>query len=164
MNVVFVFAGIGAALFIASFLTKRRFGFLGLALAAGSLLSTIWTPFLTRLIDASGYDFFGTLTDTVVLSAIVVAPAVLLIFHGPSYKGGVGRLFGALFFAVLTLAFLVKPLGYSLPLTDVTGLNAYKWIEANSTWIIGVGLIFAVLDVFITKPAHHGDDKDKHKH
>lgn len=162
MNVVFVFAGIGVALFLASFITKRRFGFLGLALAAGSLLSTIWTPFLTRLLAAGGYNFFGTLTDTVVLSAVVIAPAVLLIFHGPSYKNGVGRLFGALFFALLALAFLVKPLGYSLPLTDVAGLNAYKWIDANSTWIIGVGLIVAVLDVFVTKPAHHSEDKHKH--
>ena len=50
MNVALVFAVILIALFGLAFLTKRRFGVLGLALAAGAMLSSLWAESLTPVI------------------------------------------------------------------------------------------------------------------
>ncbi len=162
MNVVVTFAVIGVALFLWSYLTKRRFGLLGLALAAGSMLSTIWAPTITKMISVHGFVVMNSLTNSFVLSAIVLAPAVLILLHGAKYHSPLMRLIGALMFTVLALALLVEPLGYSLPLTNQTGIEAYNWLNANKQMIIGIGLIVAVVDMFLTRPPeHHEHHRDK---
>ena len=42
MNVVLIFGLLAVVLFGSAFVTRRRFGLLGLALAAGSILSGLW--------------------------------------------------------------------------------------------------------------------------
>jgi len=162
-NVVVVFGIIGLALFVLAWLMNRRFGLLGLALAAGSLLSGIWAPFITSVIAESHYVQMGELTNAIILSAIVLAPAVLLLLHGSRYKSAFPRLVGAVMFGILALAFLVQPLGYVFPAGHGQAGAAYSWLVDNEKWVIGVGLILAVLDMFFTKPAaHHVDKKEKH--
>lgn len=159
MNVVATFAVIGLALFLWAYLTKRRFGLLGLALAAGSMLSTIWAPAITKAISVHGFVVMNSLTNSFVLSAIVLAPAILILLHGAKYQNSVTRLIGALMFTVLALALLVEPLGYTLPLTNQTGVEAYNWLTANKEMIIGVGLAVAVVDMFLTRPPAHRDGR-----
>ena len=43
MTVVLVFLAVAIALFVGAFISKRRFGLLGLALTAGATLSTLWS-------------------------------------------------------------------------------------------------------------------------
>jgi hypothetical protein len=159
MNVVVTFAVIGVVLFLWSYLTKRRFGLLGLALAAGSMLSTIWAPYITKAISVHGFVVMNSLTNSFVLSAIVLAPAVLILLHGAKYHGSAARFIGALLFTLLAMALLVEPLGYALPLTNQTGIQAYNWLTANKQMIIGIGLIVAVVDMFLTRPPEHHDHR-----
>ncbi len=159
MNVVATFAVIGLALFLWAYVTKRRFGLLGLALAAGSMLSTIWAPTITKAISVHGFVVMNSLTNSFVLSAIVLAPAILILLHGAKYQGSLTRLIGALMFTVLALALLVEPLGYALPLTNQTGVEAYNWLTNNKQMIIGVGLVLAVIDMFLTRPPAHRDGR-----
>lgn len=161
MNVVFVFGGLAVALFVAAFIMKRRFGLLGLALAAGSILSGLWSYDAGLLVGSLGIFPSGPLTTAVTLAIIVLLPAVLLLFHGYGYKSIVGRIFGASLFTLLALAFLVEPLGYALTL-DGAGVDVYKWLVSNREVIIGVGMVIAVIDLFFTKPAHLADKKSKH--
>ncbi len=162
MNVVATFAVIGLALFLWAYVTRRRFGLLGLALAAGSMLSTIWAPAITKAISVHGFVVMNSLTNSFVLSAIVLAPAILILLHGAKYHSSLARFVGALLFTLLALALLVEPLGYALPLTNQTGVQAYNWLTANKQMIISVGLVVAVLDVFLTKPPqHHTGRRDK---
>lgn len=160
-NVVVVFGVIGLALFALAWLMNRRYGLLGLALAAGSLLSGIWAPFITSVVAESHYVQMGEVTNSIILSAIVLAPAVLLLLHGAKYHSAFPRLVGALMFAVLALAFLVQPLGYIFPSGSGQAGAAYAWLADNEKWVIGVGLILAVFDMFFTKPAHHADKHEK---
>ena len=148
------------ALFSASFITKRRFGLLGLALAAGSLLSGIW-GYDAGLI-ASGLGFPSNANTTaVVLAAIVLLPSVILLFHGSAYKSIIGRLVGAGLFTILALAFLIDPLGHIL-MPQGAGADVYNWLVNNKNLIIGCGLIIAVVDLFLTKPAQLVKNKRGH--
>ena len=101
MNTILVFGGLAVVLFFASLVSKRRFGILGLALAAGSILSGIWDGTASLLVSFVGVVPNGAWTDAVTKALLVVAPAVLLLFHGVTYKSMVARIFGSLLFAAL---------------------------------------------------------------
>jgi len=152
MEIILICIVIAILLFVAAFVTRRRFGLLGLALAAGSLLSGIW-GYDAGLIAGSLGISSGSLTSAIITSLIVLLPAGVLLFHGYTYKTLVGRIIGASLFTLLALAFLVEPLGHVLMLQGF-GADVYSWLVSNRTAIIGVGLIIAVVDLFLTKPAN----------
>jgi len=161
MNIVIIFGAVAVALFVLAFISRRRFGLLGLALAAGSILSTIWSYNAGLLVGAIGIFPSGPLTTAVTLSLIVLLPAILLLFHGYAYKTVIGRIFGAAVFTLVALAFLVQPLGYALTL-EGTGVDIYQWLDSNREVIISIGMIIAVIDLFFTKPAHLADKRSRH--
>ncbi len=152
MIVLTIFIVLALVIFMSSYITRRRFGLLGLALAAGATLSTIWGYDAGLVVGAFGIFPSSTITTAVTLSIIVMLPSFVLLFHGYAYKGFIGRIIGALMFTLLSMAFLVEPLGYALDLNGVGG-DAYRFIQEYKSLIISVGLIFAVVDLFFTKPA-----------
>jgi hypothetical protein len=160
MNVIVVFVITAITLFIAAFINKRRFGLLGFALAAGSFLSVIWGHDAELVVAVFGFRS-SSLTSAVVAAVLVLLPAILLLFHGFTYKTLTGRVIGAGLFTVLALAFLVDPLGRALITTGI-GSDVYNWFIVNKNAIIGAGLSVAVVDLFFTK-SFNSDDK-RHKH
>ena len=158
MTVVIVFSVLAVLLFFGAFLTKRRFGLLGLALTAGATLSTIWSYEAGLMLSATGLIPNGPYTNAIALSAVVLLPAILLLFHGYTYKNMFGRIIGSLLFTVLALAFLLEPISYALPLTGSAG-EYFKMIEAQKDIIISVGVVLAIIDLFFTKPAKIEKDK-----
>ena len=160
MEVILIFIVITIALFISAFIMKRRFGLLGLALAAGSLLSGIWGYDAGLIAGSLGFPS-TPLTAAIILSLIILLPAAVLLFHGYTYNTLVGRVFGAGLFSLLALAFLVEPLGHVL-MPQGLGLDVYSWLTNNRTIIIGVGLTIAIIDLFLTNPAHLSYKQHKH--
>lgn len=160
MNVVIIYVLVAMALFLSAYITKRRFGLLGLALATGSILSGIWAYDGNLIAEMIGLKS-GPLTSATVSAAIVLLPPVVLLFHGYSYKSLVGRLVGAGLFTLLALAFLVEPLSHILVLSGASA-DIYSYLERNRSLIIGVGLIIAVIDLFFTKPASVSEKKHDH--
>ena len=156
MEIVIVYFILSVALFAAAFVTKRRFGLLGLALAAGSLLSSIWGFDASLVAGFFGFHS-GPLTDAIVSSVLVVLPAGLLLFHGYTYKTLIGRAVGAGMFTVLAIAFLAEPLSHVL-IANGPAVGAYTLLLKNRMTIIGVGMVTSVIDLFLTKPA-----SDKHR-
>jgi len=150
---IIVFAGLAILLFAGSFISKRRFGLLGLALTAGATLSTIWSYEAGLVVSATGLVPEGAITQAATQSLVVLLPAILLLFHGYAYKNVVSRIIGSLLFTLLALAFLVEPIGYALPL-DGVGNMVYSTIKEYKDVIISVGVILAIVDLFFTKPAH----------
>ncbi|NCQ54060.1 hypothetical protein GW791_01245 [Candidatus Saccharibacteria bacterium] len=139
---------------------KRRFGLLGLALATGSLLSGIWGYDLGLIASGLGVPS-GPWTTAIILSLLILLPAGVLLFHGYTYNTMFGRIIGAGLFTLLALAFLVEPLGHIL-MPHGIGADVYNWLTNNRTIIIGAGLTLAVIDLFLTKPAHLADKRHKH--
>ena len=162
MIVPVVFIGLALILFTLAFVSKRRFGLLGLALTAGATLSTMWSYDAGLVISSTGLVPDGPMTNAVALSLVVLLPAIVLLFHGYKYKDVFSRIIGSLFFTVLALAFLVEPIGFALPLE---GTSAYLYNQALSykDIVISVGVILAVVDLFFTKPAHKAEKEGKKK-
>lgn len=159
MNVALVFGIVLLSLFILAYVTKRRFGVLGLALTAGAMLSTLWAQTLTPIIEQVGISTSLLPLTTLVSIGLVLLPAVLLLFSGPSYKDRVSRIIGALLFATLALALLIEPLGSALVLMG-QGKEVYDFFDANRLYIITLGLIIALADLLFTKtPRHHKSEK-----
>ena len=154
MNVALVFFVVLVLLFILAFATKRRFGVLGLALAAGALLSSLWADKLTPLVEQqTGIIVQQPPTQTVVAIALVLLPAVILLFSGPSYKDMPMRFVGALCFAALAVALLVEPLGSALVLQGQSK-QVYEFFADNRVYIVTIGLILALVDLLLTHTTH----------
>jgi hypothetical protein len=159
MTIVLIFAALAIALFVGAFLSRRRYGLLGLALTAGATISSIWSYDAGLVVSSIGLFPNGPLTNAITLSAIVLLPAVILLFHGYTYKENAARVIGAFLFTVLALAFLIEPLGFIIPLDGVTG-DVYRWMDQWREVIISIGVVLAVIDLFFTKPAK---DRDKRR-
>jgi hypothetical protein len=162
MIVAVVFIGLALALFAGAFISKRRFGLLGLALTAGATLSTIWSYDAGLVIASTGLVPAGPMTNAIALSLVVLLPAIVLLFHGYRYKKLFSRIIGSLLFTILALAFLVEPIGFALPLE---GTSAYLYSQAMEykEVVISAGVVLAVIDLFFTKPAHVAEKGDKKK-
>ncbi|MFZ1250103.1 MAG: hypothetical protein WAR37_01510 [Candidatus Microsaccharimonas sp.] len=154
-----IFVVVAIVLFVCAFISKRRFGLLGLALTAGATLSTIWSYDAGLVVSSTGLVPEGVVTQAVTQSLVVLLPAILLLFHGYAYKNMPSRILGSLMFTLLALAFLVEPIGYALPLADF-GATVYAWITEYKDIIISVGVVLAVIDLFFTKRVKH-TEKDK---
>lgn len=159
MSFVVIFLIIMALLFATVFFTRRRFGVLGLGLAAGAMLSVLWVGDLTPIIANAGIILVKPPLESVVSAGLILLPALLLLSGGPTYKTMFQRVIGAVAFAVLAIALLLEPLGSALVIDDV-GKPVYDFFTQNRVAIITVGLVLAVLDLLVTKtPKHFKDHK-----
>jgi hypothetical protein len=154
MSFVIIFLIIIASLFATAFFTRRRFGVLGLALAAGAMLSTLWVGDLTPIIARAGIILVKPPLESVVSAGLILLPALLLLSSGPAYKTMVQRVIGAAAFAVLATSLLLEPLGSALVI-DTIGQPLYDFFIHNRVVIITVCLTLAVVDLLMTKTPKH---------
>ena len=158
MIVLVVIGVLALLLFSGAFISKRRFGLLGLALTAGATLSTLWSYEAGLVLSSTGLVPAGPITNAVALSLVVLLPAIILLFHGYTYKGWIGRTIGSVLFTLLALAFLLDPLQFVLPLEGQSA-QLYQLLNDNKGIVISVGVILAIVDLFFTKPAKNERDK-----
>lgn len=153
----------GLVLFGLAFMTKRRFGVLGLALSAGALLSSLWANDLVGIVERSGFSTASITTAGLVSAALVIAPALLLLFSGPSYRSTRGKLIGSLLFTVFASALLIEPLGRSLVL-DPAAKTIYDTVASYSQIVISAGIVLSLFDLLAihTSGGSHGKSKGKH--
>lgn len=158
MNVAMILLITVGVLFAVVFLTRRRFGLLGLALAAGSILSDLWSRDLTPLIKDVGVEIAAPPLVTVVAAALVLLPAAALFFRGPANKHLPQRLLSAAAFALLALAFLLPVFGEALVL-EGDGQVVYDFVSTYRSWIITVGIGYALFDLLMVR-GHGGHGKE----
>lgn len=154
---LFVYPAVAILLFVVAFIFKKRFGLLGLALAAGSILSGIWLEKSIQISSALGFRLNITI-NAIVAAALILLPAALLIFHGHSYKKLPPRLVGAALFSLLATTLLISPLS-RIFLIQGAGSDIFLILSNNQSNIIGICLILAVIDKFLSKPAHQSHHK-----
>ena len=159
---IIVLLAIIIALFVLVFVSKRRFGVLALGLAAGSVLSSLWAERLIPIVQTFDVTI-GTLSLAGMVSTLlVVAPAILLLFSGPSYHSVQGRAIGALIITILAAAFLIVPLGSILVLEGVSR-DVFTFIAEYQVYIVTVGIGLALFDVAAVHTTG-GGHKHKGKH
>ena len=149
MNVAIVLLILLTVLFALTFFTKRRFGVLGLALTAGATLSGLWTPDVVPIVQQAGVELVAPLSS-VVAAAIILFPAVVLLFSGPTYSSKLQRAIGALVFSLLALAFMLEPLGGALVL-EGDGKRLFDILVEYRVWIITAGILLALADLLVVK-------------
>lgn len=159
MDMAFILLIIIGLLFATAYFTKRRFGVLGLALCAGSLLSVMWTADVTPIIRSTGLQLLTPPLETVVAISLVLLPAVLLLFSGPSYSKSWQRIVGAAAFALLATSLLLVPLGDKLVLDDTTQ-EYYETLVKNRNVVITAAIAYALFDILTLKTPKK---KDKEK-
>lgn len=160
MTSLIVLVGLALVFFALSFFSKRRFGLLGLGLAAGFVLSGLWLDTAEFMVSMTGAVPNGVVSNLVATVLLVLLPSLILLFHGYAYKTVTGRIIGSALFAVLALGFLAEPLGKALVL-EGPGADAFGVLASNADLIVGVGVIVAVFDVFFSKSGKHHIHKDK---
>lgn len=162
MSFIMVILIISAGLFLLALGSKRRFGVLGLALASGSVLNQLWVGDLTPLVAEAGIELVAPPLESVVATCLILLPAIaLLVSGGPVYRSMKARILGGLAFAVLALALLLDPLDSGLVIEGV-GQTVYDFMRQNQAIIITIGLVFALLDLIMTKTPKSPKASSKH--
>lgn len=153
---------IALALFGLAFLSRRRFGVLGLALAAGALLASQMTKDLSRLI--SQYDL--PVEPLSALSAasifLTLLPALVLLLSGPSYKKRQQAIAGAIAFTIMAMLLILAPLTSSLP-PDQLMEPFVRWVATYSSLLLAIGVGAAVTDVWMIHILPPSDETKKKK-
>lgn len=161
MDVVVLFLAIVFVVAAGAFLSGRRFGILAVGLAVGSVLSELWASELAKLVAS-----FGVATPLLpvgVWSAVglLLLPVVLLLMSGPRQQNKMWRLASAVGVGLLAAAFLVVPLGRFMTLEgDV--LQVYQILKSYWTYVVTIGLVIGVADVFMTHSGGHTHTPKKH--
>lgn len=154
MSFIVIISALAVILFVAAFLSKRRFGVLGLALLAGGTLSGLWGDTVTFIVEGLGVHSTAPPLSVIVGAAIVLFPALLLLLSGPTYHRHMQRIFGALAFALLAVSLLLAPLSHALVI-DGVGKTVYEVLTQYHVTVITACVIFAILDLFGTKTPKH---------
>lgn len=152
------------ALFGLAFVTKRRFGVLGLALAAGVVLAQNASVFVAGYIKSQSLSVEPLSYSSVATIALILAPALILLAGGPTYNSKRAATVGAVGFALLGTLFLLGPLTTDLPSTDSAVRNVLNIIARYQNIIVICALVLALIDTYMVHggiAAHH--DKKKHK-
>ncbi|OYX42109.1 hypothetical protein B7Y94_04020 [Candidatus Saccharibacteria bacterium 32-49-12] len=160
MSVVVLFGSIIVAVFTIALLSGRRFGPLALALSAGSMLAEIWADWLTVIVSGLGFEIPGLPYGVVSTMIILLGPLFLLLFGGPRYYSKFQRILSAVLIALLTAALLVIPLGRYMTL-DGEALNFYKILVEWWQYVVTVGLVAGLVDLFLLHSARAPKEKKR---
>lgn len=145
--------------FVLAFLSKRRFGTLGLALAAGALLANQLTVWLAG--NLTNFDIYtGILPEKVAANiALTLLPALALLLSGPAYVKRKQAVVGAAAFAVMATMLILAPLASVLP-SDENSRTLLLFIANYNDIILTALIVFAIVDAWLT----HNVTSHKKKH
>jgi hypothetical protein len=150
MVTLFVLAVAFLILFLPSYLLKKRFGVLGLSLAAGALISAYLETPATALLESQGVTLVQPPLSSVVAIALVLLPPFILFLGGPSHDKNIHRIVGSLLFAVMAFL-LILPQLQNIFLIEPAANEMLDVIAKYKNWIISGLIIYAILDTMATR-------------
>lgn len=145
-----ILAGIAGLLFALAFVTKRRFGVLGLGLSAGALLSGTWSPQVANFLESQHIQTSDFSVQIIAVCLLTLAPALLLLIGGPTYHKKMLALIGSLGFALLGILLVLGPIS---PLIDAPS-NVQNVLELAAKYqpgLVALGVALAVVDMFLAR-------------
>lgn len=157
-----IIAGLAVALFAAAYFTKRRFGVLGLGLAAGLVLSQELTRYVATFLQYGDFPVEPLKYTTAATVLLILAPVVAMLFSGPKYFDKHKAIVGSLMFAVLGTVMLIGPLARDLPMADKTTEPVISLIADYTSIVIISGIVLALLDTLHMHTTKLMPKKGKH--
>jgi len=158
MTIVLIVIIFGALTALA-FVTKRRFGVLGLSLAAGVVLSQNATRYVSDFFANNSVPVEPLTYNSAAAITLIMLPPLVLMFGGPKYSSHKTAIFGAVGFGLLATFFLIGPLTSSLPPAQASVRDALLLISDWENVIVIIALLLALLDTFLV----HGISKSPGK-
>lgn len=156
-----ILIGFAISLFLLSYITKRRFGVLGLALCAGALLSQYFAGSATGFIEANGVMLIAPPLSTVVAISLVFVPAFLLLFSGPKYSSKKAAFVSSIGFGLFGTV-LALPALLHVVIFDPQGKAIFEFIQLYSTMFVTAGIAVAILDMMLIHGPKHGRKSKEH--
>lgn len=154
---------LAAALFGLAFLTKRRYGVLGLGLAAGLVLSQEVSKEVAAFLQMVDFPVSPLPFTAAASMVLILSPSLVMMFAGPKYTDKRYAIVGSALFAVFGTVLLLAPLVTSLPFNDRAAIQPMlSQIAANSPLIISAGVIAAVADMMHAQGKTPLGKKSKH--
>lgn len=152
MNMLIVLAVIAVLLFLLGFITKRRFGVLGLTLFAGSYLAHTWTGAAIPLIEKTGVNLssLDLSPATLIAALFTIAPSLILLANSPQYHSKWAKIIGAFAYAVLAVILLVPVLN-NVDFANAQNQSLIDFVTKNYTMLVTAGLIAAIIDLFLSR-------------
>lgn len=148
MSAMALFVAVVIVVFIGALLSARRFGVLALALTAGSVLAGMWSSWLAGQLVDLGVSLSWLPAGVLATVVLLVAPLMLLLISGPKYHGKFERIMSAVGVGILTAAFLIQPLGRFVMFEGAV-LSAYVWLGGVWQYVVTVGVVVGVVDLFL---------------
>lgn len=144
--------GIGVVLFLLAFITRRRFGILGLGLLAGSYLAEAWAGQAVPYVERSGITIsqLGLPMLAFVTIVITLLPALILLVNSPKQHQKLPKVLGALEFALLAAVLLTPTLAGALTV-DGFGTVLNTFVVHNYSVLVTIGIILAIVDLFLSR-------------
>lgn len=146
-------------LFGLAFVRKRRFGVLGLALAAGVLLSQNAAGFVGSIYQTNLLPVAPLTYEVAASITLILLPALLLLIKGPSYMEKRSAILGAVGFALLGTLLILGPLTTALPTLDSGVKDALDLIAQWQGVLVAVGISAAILDTILLHSAKSSGSK-----
>jgi hypothetical protein len=134
-------------LFLLAFLSRRRFGQLGLALAAGVLLAGQNYRFIEDIFQILKEYLGGITPSQAAAILLVLAPSLILMLCGRKYSGMKMRILGSLMYTIMA-GFAILP--FVLGSTDLPS-DVKNIISTSHTAVISIGIVLAVVDNFMSR-------------
>lgn len=154
---------LAVGLFGLAFITKRRYGVLGLGLAGGLVLSEQISKDFAGFLQSLDVPVEPLPFTAAASIALILAPALVMLFAGPKYSDQRYVVIGSVLFAAFGTVLLLAPLVTSLPFTDRAALQPLlSTVAANSPLIISTGIIVAVADMMHAQGKSSFGKKSKH--
>ena len=154
---------LAAALFGIAFLTKRRYGVLGLGLTGGLVLSQQISRDFAAFLRATDVPVEPLPFATAASLVLILAPALIMLFSGPKYTDQRYAIAGSVLFAVFGTVLLLPSLVPSLPFDDKAVVQPLlSTIALNSPLIISAAVIVAVFDMMHAQGKSPLGKKSKH--
>ncbi len=136
------------------YFSKRRYGLLGLALIAGSIISASWTSYVTLTLQLQGIRLLSPPLNVVVAVILLLLPAVFLLFVGPKYRKKWQRISGSFLFALLGTLLVTAAIARESP-ELIDGPIAQAIIQVYPL-IIVVGVALAIIDTVMAHAPKKG--------
>jgi len=134
------------ALLVLALLFKKRFGILGLALAAGTLLASQLTPWLQDLTQTFQQFLGGVSPVAAAAILLTVLPSVILMLtKQKKYHTTKGRIIGAILYTLMA-GFAILP--FVIDAVEVSD-EIKSFILTSHTTAIIIGVIIALLDLIL---------------
>lgn len=131
----------------AAFISRRRFGILALAMAAGYIISVYQAGYVADMLRGYNLSLGAMSLDTAVTMAMIIVPSIVLFFGGPTYVNKRNRILGSIAYGLTALFFCLGSLEHSLVLIGQEKL-VYSFILDYREQAIVLLLVIAMIDSF----------------